>query len=342
VLGQAHTPRRRFLPVVALVLAVLVAPSVSGANPSHHASSLRARDAEIMARSRSAVLGLYAIDHRLAVANAQLAGLHDREQSLQAERAVLQLQIRIARRSTAVAERSLAQRLRTLYEEGDVEPIQILLGSKNLDDAMTNLDNLSRMSQEGEGDLADLKAAKEQLAAAARSLTQREAALTAATRAAEASAAGLADARAQRAAYIGSLAAQHRMTRSAIAAAVVRAREAQARSMVVVAPEAAPMSEAAASAIATSAVPAGRALSVVATGYALAGRTSTGLPVGWGVAAVDPSVIPLGTHMAVPGYGEAVAADIGGAVRGVVVDLWFPTVAQANAWGRRSVTIVLH
>jgi len=102
------------------------------------------------------------------------------------------------------------------------------------------------------------------------------------------------------------------------------------------------MSEAAASAIATSAVPAGRALSVVATGYALAGRTSTGLPVGWGVAAVDPSVIPLGTHMAVPGYGEAVAADIGGAVRGVVVDLWFPTVAQANAWGRRSVTIVLH
>src|SRR5258708_30516846 len=127
-----------------------------------------------MARSRSAVLGLYAIDHRLAVANAQLAGLHDREQSLQAERAVLQLQIRIARRSTAVAERSLAQRLRTLYEEGDVEPIQILLGSKNLDDAMTNLDNLSRMSQEGEGDLADLKAAKEQLAAAARRPTQRD------------------------------------------------------------------------------------------------------------------------------------------------------------------------
>ena len=79
-----------------------------------------------------------------------------------------------------------------------------------------------------------------------------------------------------------------------------------------------------------------------ATGYALGGRTSTGLPVGWGVAAVDPSVIPLGTHMTVPGYGEAVAADIGGAIHGAVVDLWFPTVAQANAWGRRAVTVVLH
>jgi 3D (Asp-Asp-Asp) domain-containing protein len=131
------------------------------------------------------------------------------------------------------------------------------------------------------------------------------------------------------------------MTRSAIAAVVERARAAQARS-VAVAPQPEPTSDAADSAIQTKAVPAGRTVTVVATGYALAGTTSTGLPVGWGVAAVDPSVIPLGTHMTIPGYGEAVAADVGGAVRGPVVDLWFPSTGQANAWGRRSVTIVLH
>ena len=294
-----------------------------------------------MARSRSAVLGLYAIDHRLAVANTQLANLHRRAQSLQAERAVLQLQIHIARHSTAIAERALAQRLRALYEQGDVEPIEVLLGSQNLDDAMSNLDSLSRTSQEGQDDLAALKAAKVQLASAARDLVKRETALAAATHAAQASAAALAQARAQRSAYIGSLAAQHRMTRSAIAAVAARARQAQARSAVV-ATESAPQSEVATSVIAAKAVTAGRALTVVATGYALGGRTSTGIPVGWGVAAVDPSVIPLGTHMTVPGYGEAVAADIGGAVRGAVVDLWFPTTGQANAWGRRSVTIVLH
>ena len=67
-----------------------------------------------------------------------------------------------------------------------------------------------------------------------------------------------------------------------------------------------------------------------------------GCPVGWGVVAVDPSVIPLGTHMTIPGYGEAVAADTGGAIIGATIDLWFPTVAQANAWGRRAVTITLH
>ena len=62
---------------------------------------------------------------------------------------------------------------------------------------------------------------------------------------------------------------------------------------------------------------------------------------GWGVAAVDPAVIPLGTRFFVPGYGEAVAADVGSSVRGNKIDLWFPSHAQARAWGRRTVAIVI-
>jgi peptidoglycan DL-endopeptidase CwlO len=339
VLGQAHTPRRRLLPLAALASAILVAPAFGGANASHHVAALRAHDAQIEARSRSAALSLYALDHRLAVASAQLQDLHERAHSLETARRVLQLQIRIARRSTVIAQRSLAHRLRTLYEEGDVEPIEILLGSKNLEDAMTNLDNLSRASQNGQDDLAALESAKAQLATAASNLARQEAQLAAATHAAQASAAALAQTRAQRSAYIGSLAAQHRMTRDAIASAVASARAAEASS-VVATPTPASASEAATSVVQT--LTAGRSLGVVATGYALGGRTSTGLAVGWGVAAVDPSTIPLGTHMTVPGYGEAVAADVGGAVHGAVIDLWFPTVAQANAWGRRSVTVILH
>jgi 3D (Asp-Asp-Asp) domain-containing protein len=80
-------------------------------------------------------------------------------------------------------------------------------------------------------------------------------------------------------------------------------------------------------------------MTVVATGYDLTGHTATGLPVGWGIAAVDPSVIPLGTRIVVPGYGVAVAADTG--VYGASIDLWFPTTAQAYAWGRRTITIGL-
>ena len=86
----------------------------------------------------------------------------------------------------------------------------------------------------------------------------------------------------------------------------------------------------------------GRTLTVSSTGYSLPGHTSSGIPVGWGVVAVDPTVIPLGTRLTIPGYGDGVAADTGSAVRGADIDLWFPTLAQARAWGRRTITITLH
>ena len=85
-----------------------------------------------------------------------------------------------------------------------------------------------------------------------------------------------------------------------------------------------------------------RTLTVTATGYSLPGQTATGLPVGFGVVAVDPAVIPLGTRLTIPGYGEGVAADTGTAVQGTTIDLWFPTLADAMAWGRRTVTVTLH
>ena len=46
--------------------------------------------------------------------------------------------------------------------------------------------------------------------------------------------------------------------------------------------------------------------------------------------------------MSIPGYGPGVAADTGGAVQGLDIDLWVASCAQANAWGRRTVTITLY
>lgn len=61
-------------------------------------------------------------------------------------------------------------------------------------------------------------------------------------------------------------------------------------------------------------------------------------------AAVDPSRIPYGTRMYVPGYGEVVAADTGGALRsygGYAVDLYFDSYEEAVAWGNRSIRIII-
>jgi 3D (Asp-Asp-Asp) domain-containing protein len=58
--------------------------------------------------------------------------------------------------------------------------------------------------------------------------------------------------------------------------------------------------------------------------------------------AVDPQLIPLGTKLHVPGYGPSLAADVGTAIKGRIIDLWFPSTAEARAWGRRSVTITVY
>ena len=82
-------------------------------------------------------------------------------------------------------------------------------------------------------------------------------------------------------------------------------------------------------------------LTVVATAYVLRGSTATGTPTGPGTVAVDPAVVPLGTHLSIPGYGDGVASDTGGAIRGNRIDVWFPTVEEARSWGTRTVTITI-
>jgi uncharacterized protein YabE (DUF348 family) len=71
------------------------------------------------------------------------------------------------------------------------------------------------------------------------------------------------------------------------------------------------------------------------------------IPDGWGIVAVDPAVIPLGTRLYVPGYGNAVAADTGGAIVGNKIDVCYwvegETASREAAllWGRRTVTVTI-
>jgi 3D (Asp-Asp-Asp) domain-containing protein len=83
-------------------------------------------------------------------------------------------------------------------------------------------------------------------------------------------------------------------------------------------------------------------IKVDAVAYSLPGSTALGVPVRKGVVAVDPQLIPLGTKMHVPGYGPSLAADVGTAIRGRIIDLWFPSTAEARAWGRRALTITVY
>ncbi|WP_410984253.1 cell wall-binding protein EntA [Bacillus cereus] len=55
--------------------------------------------------------------------------------------------------------------------------------------------------------------------------------------------------------------------------------------------------------------------------------------------AVDPKVIPLGSKVWVEGYGEAIAGDTGGAIKGNRIDVLVGSDAVANKWGRKTVKV---
>jgi len=94
----------------------------------------------------------------------------------------------------------------------------------------------------------------------------------------------------------------------------------------------------------------GKTITVTSTGYTVesaggSGITATGIDLNKNpnakVISVDPKVIPLGSKVYVEGYGQAIAADTGSAIKGNKIDIYFPTKEQAINWGVRNVNITI-
>jgi 3D (Asp-Asp-Asp) domain-containing protein/LysM repeat protein len=89
-------------------------------------------------------------------------------------------------------------------------------------------------------------------------------------------------------------------------------------------------------------------ITVKATAYTAScegcsGVTATGINLNENpnakVISVDPTVIPLGSKVFIEGYGVAVAADTGGAIKGNRIDVYMPSESQALQFGAKEVTV---
>jgi peptidoglycan DL-endopeptidase CwlO len=331
-----------------LVASVPVALAVDASGLRSQASSLRADDRSLEARANAATLELYALEAELGQARAELESIAARQEVAARERAAARKQLTIARDAVRISESRLAELVRTLYEQpGEADPLAILLGAASLEEALTGLDSLSRAAGENSRIVEQARSSRQRLRTLDARLAARETELAQLAAAADDRTRELATAAATRERYVASLRHQRGLNAARIASIEARARAAETRTTAIAAATPAPVTTAAVADVATPAAApmavatSGRTITVSATGYALRGRTATGIPTAPGVVAVDPSVIPLGTRMTIPGYGEGVAADTGGAVHGNVIDLWFPSTAAALQWGRRTVTITL-
>jgi 3D (Asp-Asp-Asp) domain-containing protein/peptidoglycan hydrolase CwlO-like protein len=336
-------PARVALAGLAVVISLLASGGARADDPASQADALRANNTSLAAKSHQVLLRLYSLQSRLAQSAQRLEALERRSVRLEQEQASAKRQLTIAQENMAAAHSQLGERLRQLYIDGDVDPLAVLLGAESLDDALAALDGLNRLAEQDQDIIEELTKARAALRTAIIRLAARRAELRTALDQANAAHAYLAQAQAQQNAYLASLRRQQDLNRSQISKLSAQAAASEQRSEDISSggggggggggapPSPAPPPP-----------ESGSKVTVSSTGYCLRGTTATGIPVGWGVIAVDPSFIPLGTRMFVPGYGEGVAADTGSAVQGATIDLWFPTCAQALAWGRRTVTITLH
>jgi 3D (Asp-Asp-Asp) domain-containing protein len=308
--------------------AAFAAPGTADRGQNH---ALDGTAQQLDSRAHQALLGMYALDSQLQAWRSRLASLGSAATALRARQASLRQQLGAAQASLKAGERQLALDLRTLYEEGNVDPVAVMLGSASLTKGLRQLDNLSRVADESRRIVKATATARGRLVRSQVRLAREQRRLTRALAAAHQAEQRLAAAAASRLAYVSSLRARARLRATQVRQVVATAQAVQQNSTQLQ-PPAAP----------TAPPPAaGRQLVVSATCYDLPGRTATGMPVGPGVVAVDPSVIPLGTRVSVPGYGNGVAADVGSAIKGATIDLWMPQ-AQCMAWGRRTVTITIY
>src|SRR5918912_828132 len=146
------SPRHRLLPVpVTVLVGALLAVSLAGSGGAgsapallQRAHDLRAANTALAARSHAALLRLYSLDAQLARARARLDGLTAQAEAVRRQRVLTAKRLRIARHDVAAAEAQLGARLRQLYEQGDTDPLAVLLGAQSLDQALSGLDALDR------------------------------------------------------------------------------------------------------------------------------------------------------------------------------------------------------
>jgi 3D (Asp-Asp-Asp) domain-containing protein/peptidoglycan hydrolase CwlO-like protein len=315
--------------------------AAGGAQADQKTDRLRSASASLASESHSVLLELYALESGLGRVERRLAALRAESQSVARREAAARSHLALVKRTLAEAEFRLGARLRELYTQGETDPLAVLLGSESLDEVIATLDNLGSFAKQDKTIVTQVKAARTDVKAALRDLAAQRVELRGLTAEAEAARSALLQVRSEKQAYLARLLRERRLNQSQLARLTDRAESAEAKASVIQ-ESVPPPSESSPPPAPTGGVTSGTTMTVEATGYALKGTTATGVPVGWGIVAVDPSVIPLGTRMTIPGYGEGVAADTGGAVKGAIIDLWFPTTAQALAWGRRTVTITLH
>ncbi len=358
-----HALLRAALASATLAVVLVAAAGDVGAAESlrGQALSLRAQRAELARSEHGALLALYAAEASHSRALTEATRLQRRLASLERDEASVRRRVGVLRSAVDASQARVARTLRALYIDGDPDPIAVVLGAQSLDEMMAGIESLQRATAQNARLAREARSRARELALVQARLHERSTAAADARDAAVTAADGLAHAVAERRATLVDVRERANVADRRLETLLREARAASELSSELTlsqqspppsepvpgesAEEESPSATGAAEPELVSVVPPpgeSRTLVVDAVAYHLPGGTASGLPVGPGVVAVDPRLIPLGTRLFIPGYGPGIAADTGSAIKGRIIDLWMPTYAETQAWGRRTVTITIY
>ena len=352
--------------LLGVALAGGFAPTRAGAQPGKVSG-----DAQALAQAHDrAVVELLLIEKRLATAQSDLAAAQAESELIDARLAQTTSDAQRAANDLAIAQHRFDDRVRQSYMGGTYGWLDALIGSANLTQLLSRVDFVNRLLGQSAHLVDSVQAAKTEATSARAKLASDK----------EAQAATVAELRSVKdelTAAREAQAAQAKSLGTQLAGVQAAAREAQAR-MDALNAQAAYGGEPARGNATTrttggtttpttlkktggtssggsasggaaggtktdrGARPGGRQLRVKVTAFCDGGYTASGVHTGPGIIAVDPRVIKLGTRVYVPGYGEALAADTGGAVKGNFIDIWLPDYQAALDFGIQYRTITIY
>src|SRR6266542_674938 len=128
---RIRRPRGAVLAASLGALLVLCAPAPGGADSSafkQHASDLRSQNATLSERSHSALVDLYSLESRLRDEQAKVDSLRAEVDAVVAERRSVRHRLRLVRGVLTISQQDLGRRLVRIYEQGQPDPLAILLG----------------------------------------------------------------------------------------------------------------------------------------------------------------------------------------------------------------------
>ncbi len=271
----------------------------------------------------------------------QLNANTSRRAQIQASIAAEQQQLQSFRQQLADRQKALDNRLRSSYKSDDADYLSVVFGADNFSDFLNKVDAINTIAQSDKNLIASFFNAKQQVQNDLDNLNSQQRELDSLIGSLSTEQQNLLAARQHQQSVVDSLRSQKQANAGELAQLQSQAAGIEARMNTIQQQVDASSDTGARGGGGSSSAGGGTNITVLATAYCLAGTTATGMPVGRGVIAVDPRVIPLGSRVHVSGYGDAIAADTGGAIKGNRIDVWLPC-GEAYAWGSRTVTVTIY